>query len=173
MSQTFKPTINVPTRMTVKYADLVEGKYGPQLRLKGTPDGMAEDVYVYVPVDQDAELLSHGAVEKKTEKGSSYAPIAPGLWTILKAQGPGEKYAVTTLTAPNGKPPVVQPTPTAKDAPTPPPEGPDPRVKLYDACFRHVLKLVTEQNTQADPPVVFTETAVASMTATLFIGLNK
>ena len=70
----------------------------------------------------------------------------------------------------NGSP-VAQPSAGVKD--TPPPSDPVDLVKLYDASFKHVMKLVTEQNTQSDPPVVFTDAAVASLTATLFIRMSK
>jgi hypothetical protein len=64
--------------------------------------------------------------------------------------------------------------PAAKAAPAEPlTNGVGELVKLYDASFRHVMKLVAEQNGQPDPPVVFTDQAVHGMTATLFIALSQ
>lgn len=103
MSTTFKPTINVPVRFAIQFADQVEGQYGPQLRLKGKPEASQEQVYVYLPVDCINALTQTGATAKQSDKGTSYGPIKAGLWTILKAQAAGEKYPTTTLTPPNGK----------------------------------------------------------------------
>lgn len=179
MTTATKPEIvklapNVPVEIKVKYADIVEGQYGTQIRLKGENQAGAT-ISIYVPIDCSSALLSAGAVEGKNEKGEFYTlPRGVDWWVVEKQQAAGEKYGHVTLT-PKG---ASAPPPPRAPAPTPPPTAPSTvetphLVGLYDDTLRHVLRIVAKVNAGPDPVVVFTATEVAAMTATLFIARSR
>lgn len=170
---------NVPITLHVKYADVVEGQYGMQIRLKGQTEP-GDPATVYVPVDCAAALVAAGATEGKNAKGEFYTiPRGAEWWTILKEQGAGEKYGHVTLT-PRG---ATAPQPAkgvATPAPAPPVNESSPAattdariVTTYDASLRHVYNICKALNEQPDPAFVFTGTDVKEMTAALFIARTK
>lgn len=176
-----KPTLNVPMRFAILFADQVEGKYGPQLRLKGVPEGAHEPAYVYLPVDCANELIAAGAVAKETPKGTTFAmpaTTAPWLWTILKAQAAGEKYPTTTLTPPNG---TVKGSDNFTGAPTAtmvkhveagPGKPPEPASEDADAQLVRIWKNTLEE-VMAATAGRLEDGAVMSGVSTLFIARSK
>jgi hypothetical protein len=173
---------NVAETIRVKYADIVEGQYGTQIRLKGeSPDRRA--ISIYVPIDCSGALIQAGATEGKNDKGEFFTlPRNAEWWTVEKKQGAGEKYGHVTLTpkGANAPLPAKVPAPSTIPIPDAPRNGTVPRaeavpelVAIYDDTLRHIVRIVGAINSQKDPAVVFTGTDAAAMAATLFIARSK
>lgn len=176
MTTATKPEIvklapNLPVEIRIKYADMVEGQYGDQIRLKGeSPTG--QTIAIYVPVGNSADLIQAGAKQEQNQKGVYYTlPKSVDWWVVEKKQGAGEKYGHVTLT-PKG---TTVPQPAKGPAPsTSPQQSETPAlVELYDDTLRHIVRIVGAVNSQKDPAVVFTGTDAAAMCATLFIARSK
>jgi hypothetical protein len=189
---TFKLAINVPIRMRVKYADEVEGQYGPQLRLKGEIEGEEGVRAVYVPIICANALLEEGATRGGNEKGAFYKGWrdADGWWTVIKEQKPGEKSPTTLLA--RGNAPVAAPKPAGSPPAAPAPDRgaqgqPEPKkpvtaagrdtelVGLFADSLTRVLKFCELHNDKASVTdgIQLTGEHAASLTATLFIARAK
>lgn len=118
---TYKPTINVPFAMRIKWVDVFPNdpakNYGPSLALRGDING--EDCRVYPKGFLDANLgamVNAGIIEAPSvgdfdyEPAEKYSiPVVQGAVTITLSQPAGEKYAKTVFLTATGKPPVSAP----------------------------------------------------------------
>lgn len=169
---------NVPVAIKVKYADVVEGQYGQQIRLKGESD-TGGAIAVYVPVDLSGELIAAGATFGENDKGAFYTIPRGKEWMVVeKVQGAGEKHGHVTLTLKGANASLPANTKgSSTPAPTPTGNQQGDRdgqiVRLYDDSLKHVGEICRRMNAGSDPAFVFTATDVKEMAACLFIARTK
>lgn len=179
---------NVPVAFDVKYADIVSGQYGVDLRLKGLADG--QDAVFYLPVDEAMPQLLAGGILRQAPAYDPNAVPPKGLavrlevkrLTLVALQQAGEKKPRVVITAAaNAGGAAPAPTPAAAAAPT---HGNGhaangtgaavsataerkPVGMVYLECVDFVLDRVAPKFAERKIPL--TDAAIAAMTATLFI----
>jgi hypothetical protein len=168
---------NIPLTGQIKYADIVDGQYGPQLRLKGMWDAYdgspAAETIVFVHDQLLQELISKNLV-KQGRDDKSYMAAGHSRVKITRS---GEGRSVRTTIEPlNGATPAPaaggQSRSGGVGAPAAPPQhGQEPAgvtfsrvVKTYSRCVEEAKKVWGDTGT---PEVI------QAGAACLFIELNK
>ncbi len=207
---TIKLLTNVPAVGTVQYLDFYAAKpnpkepgktMGPDLGLKGTFNGETGTIYVSAALLQ--ELLTSGMATCQGYDASG-APVGlkwvyAGPVHILKAEQPGSRRKITTITPANGAPAPVAPVPAvapphpaaapagvvAQSAPAPAPHPAAPAQTIdreayargwwkdQYRCMRFCLEQAYAVHLQVSPESAHDHQAVGSTAHSFYIQANR
>lgn len=189
---TLKMTTNIPVHASLKFADIVPGNFGPQVRLKGTFDGaegmlfLPGKVWANLKALKSAGVVAPGEYNEEPESPVEL-PLLHRDVVLTRSQPAGAKYADLVVetngkappqTAPNGKQPVNLGGPLPgeyDDEPAPYHDEPaavspaKAMLSLYRECFAESLRIVRALNDDPKVALEFTADNVCSIAATLYI----
>ena len=180
---------NIPARVDhLQYADLVQGKYGPQLKLKGTMDGEADSVIYLTPAWKAGKALTEAGVlafqgqwPGKDDKVESDTPvrIVATQFTICDRKPAGEQYSHIAIDSVGGAAPARAETPPAPPSPAAEAahwaDGVDKAAAHHSAILTAVIHGAARDLRKAFPSASEDAlvTATTAITATIFIESNK
>lgn len=172
---------NLPAIVDVKYADIVTGKYGAQLRFKGKI-GDDDNGMLYVDAESVlAQLVGLGALKSVPafdetalpEKGISVT-LTKKRFQITQSQAAGQKHPTTVLTIP-GVAAADAPAPVVATSPVAPANGAPPASETKAALYKRITLYALEQIVPlyAAREIPITMEGTAAIVATMWIQANK
>lgn len=174
---------NVACQVNAKYADIVPGSFGSQVRLKGTIDGQ-ENAMLFLPSKLERQLQAlhdGGLLESVPAIDAELAgPVELKLlqrnFTVVLEQKAGEKFGQLVITTP-GTPaaPATAAVPTAAAVASPATLGDAvkslPASQVYSQCLRFAIEYVVPEYESAG--LTLDAATLSAITATLFIEKSR